>query len=199
MSSTLLSNMSSLVRIIQVLGVVSGGLLVIVGLYRLGLHSLRPDYSIGSAVMRCIFGALLVSLMPTLNLLSQSLLQVNAPTSVLSYTASPSSGEYSRFIELGVVAIQVVGYYAFVRGLWMFAHAVDDRDMVGPALVHLVAGVVCINIVTFLGLIGASIGTAAKSTITTLFGAASLGPGRALPDARTPSHSSTGDSACMRS
>ena len=178
MNSTLLTNMTSLVGIIQVLGVVLGGIVVIMGLYRIAMSSRRPDYSVGGGIMRVVFGTLLVSLMPTLNLLSQSLLETNAPTSVLSYTGSGGPAPTSGLFELGVVALQVVGYFAFVRGLWMLAHSLDDRGMVGSAFVHVLTGVVCINIVTFLNLIGASIGTQAKSVISNIFGAAIIGHDR---------------------
>ncbi len=168
-TSNIVSNLAAIVPIIEALAGVLGLLLVGLGIFRLAQLHRRADYTAGQGITRIVFGTLLVSFAWTVGSLTMSLTTQSQPESILapaSATGSPVSG----IITLAIVSIRIVGWYAILRGLWLFAHSMDRNGEMGEAFVHVIFGAAAANIVFVLNTIGITLGSTASGFVTRIFG-----------------------------
>lgn len=126
---------------------------------------------IGGAFIGMVCGVLLLALPTLLDALSNTIFEASAPTSLSS--VSGGSGADGVFIKFAIRVIMLVGLYAVIKGITMLKdHA---RSQQGGALwsatVHLVMGIICINVEIFMRVLAESIGGVFKDITLKLLSA----------------------------
>jgi len=162
------SNIAQLGPLITYIAVIVGLLLVISGMYRWAMSGRRGDISSGGAIARIVTGTLLVSIGPTMNSISQTLFN-KGTDNLLSYVPPPSNPG-GGIMTVVVYAVQIVGLYAVIKGLYILATAWDGRGGAGAAVAHLTGGILAVNIVTFLNVVANTLGGTMPSLVTSIFG-----------------------------
>ncbi len=116
--------------------------------------------TLGGPLLKFIVGVLLVYLPSTIDISAGTLWGASGVQSALSY--SPAGGDMFAPAKQGALAIiQVVGYISFVRGLIMLSHSSDQGSQAGSfgkGLMHIIGGILAINIIATIRIIGNSLG-----------------------------------------
>lgn len=121
-----------------------------------------------STAVWAFWAAVLLLNLPTL-MDSLSLTVFNQSSEqTLSYTPPSSPG--SVYIQFAVYAIMTVGIIGIIRGVCLMRDTANQSMNFSRGIVHLVGGIMAVNIVTFLRCIGATIGGDVETYITTIIG-----------------------------
>lgn len=86
----------------------------------------------------------------------------------LAYTPPSSPG--SVYIQFAVYAIMTVGVIGIVRGICLLRDTPNQPANLSRAIVHMLGGIIAVNLVMFLQGIGATIGGDVQTYITTIIG-----------------------------
>lgn len=121
-----------------------------------------------STAVWAFWAAVLLLNLPTL-MDSLSLTVFNQSSEqTLSYTPPSSPG--SVYIQFAVYAIMTVGIIGIIRGICLMRDTANQSMNFSRAIVHLIGGIIAVNLVTFLRGIGATIGGDVETYITTIIG-----------------------------
>lgn len=164
----LATEIGTLLPLFRWIAAISGLVLVISGLARWGLSERRGDISTGGCIARIVFGVFLLSLQQLIDVGSQTLFGQNAENMLAYHPPSGTAG--ADIIKVLVLVVHLVGYWAVIKSLWMFARAWDGRETPGPAATHLAGGLVAVNIIVFLHAAAGWIGGSAAGVVNKLFG-----------------------------
>lgn len=148
-----------------------GGLAIVVG----ALLSMHKSGRQGAPVTKFalfsfIAGVLMLSLPAWMDSLSQTAFQTNAPSALTLNPSSSGSGEYATIITFGFDVVMIVGLYATVKALLLFRDCSEDRSKTGPAIGHLIGGVVALNMKTMLMSLALTIGGTFQTAILKIIG-----------------------------
>jgi hypothetical protein len=149
-----------------VLAYIIGAVSVVAGLFILA----REREQKSGAYAAIIFGALLLGLPTVLDFVSQTLFEQNAPQALSSGTVG--GGADDVFVAFAVRVAQLVGLVGFIKGLCILTKIGANRDgggSVSHAVTYMTAGIVCINIVVFIRLLGDTIGDTFQQVVNRLF------------------------------
>ncbi|MHB8354717.1 MAG: hypothetical protein ACYDCF_09840 [Burkholderiales bacterium] len=147
-----------------------GGLAIVVGAFM----SMHKSGKQGTPVTKLsifsfIAGVILTSLPAWMDSLSQTAFQQNAP-SALTLTPAGGGGEYGTIVTFGFDVLMLVGLYATMKALLLFRDAAEDRSKTGPAIGHLVGGVVSLNAKVMLTSLALTIGGLFQAAVLKIIG-----------------------------
>jgi len=147
-----------------------GAGLVIAGLFVLSRGQGGIHFAKGAASV--VVGLLLLGLPSVMDMGSQTIFQENAPKGLQEVQGKiPGNGPETVFIKVAVGIVMLVGLYGCITGICMLKSIGEGS---GGSKYHaatfVVAGIICINILTFIKMLGASIGGVFLSTVQRLFG-----------------------------
>ncbi len=141
----------------------------VMGLKRLGESAAMASQTHGSMsgpLMKLIIGVVLVYLPSTIDVSVTTLwgygILGSDSSSVVSYSAA-SSDPFGPIKEGAIAVVRVIGYVSFVRGLVMLSHSGDQgsqQGSFGKGFMHIIGGVLAINIVGTIKIIGNTLGFA---------------------------------------
>ncbi|MBU2742504.1 MULTISPECIES: hypothetical protein [Acidithiobacillus] len=148
-----------------------GGLAIVVG----ALTSMYKSGKQGAPVTKLalfsfVAGVLMTSLPAWMDSLSQTAFQTNAPSALTLNPSSNGTGEYATIVTFVFDVLMLVGLIATVKALLLFRDTSEDRSKMGPAIGHLVGGVVALNMKTMLLSLGATVGGVFQTAITKILG-----------------------------
>lgn len=160
--------------VIFVLGYILGLGLAGYGVYALGSRRTQQQgYAIPVASL--IFATMLINLESTISIISTTFFAENAfgitpeSGSTLSYEPDVNGDETAeRFVKTVIYLTIFLGLIFTIIGLFKGRKAVSqsgDSSEIGRALIHIIAGVFCMNIVPFAQIFGNSIGGFMETTI----------------------------------
>lgn len=144
------------------------------GIYEASRANRGGRASLGKGIASIVVGSILASLPAFLDSLSMTLF--NQPSASSLATDSVASGvtgvsaEYASAVALFFAVTQLVGLYAVIKGLRLLRDGVEDHTKNGPAWTHIIGGILSLNIVTVLGVVGATMGTSVSSIINQIIG-----------------------------
>ncbi len=118
------------------------------------------------AGMAC--GVLLASVGSFVDALTMAVFRENAPDGISSVSL-PSLGGLEHMVGVAVAIVMVVGAYQVVKGLVLMREAAEGSRTFWPGLTHVLGGVLCINIQTFMTALGATFGGTLQDVISTIF------------------------------
>ncbi len=101
--------------------------------------------------------------------LSKTAFQENGPTA-LTLTPAGSGGEYGYIITFGFDVLMLVGLYATTKALLLFRDSAEDRTKTGPAIGHLVGGVVALNMKVMLTSLALTVGGLFQQAVMKIIG-----------------------------
>lgn len=162
------SQLQDLVPLAMIIAGILGLLLVITGLYRWAMAGRRGDISTGGAIARVVCGVFLLSLPSFMNAITRTFFG-GGSANLLSYVP-PSSEAAAGVIRVVIYGVQLVGFYAVCRGLYLLATSWDGRSQFGTAAAHLVGGAFAVNIIEFLHAIAGTLGGTMPLIVTNIFG-----------------------------
>lgn len=113
-------------------------------------------------------GVLLINLPELMDVLSQTILSADS-ASPLSY-AAPRNHPAGNLVRVSVLVIGLVGLIGVARGVYLLRLAPAEGGGPARALVHLIGGILCVNLVEFLKLLAASLGGEVEAIIATIVG-----------------------------
>lgn len=119
------------------------------------------------AIWTFLAAVLLLNLPTLLDSLSITVFNQSSEQS-LSY--SPPSSPGSVYIQFAVYAIMTVGIIGIVRGVCLLRDSSSHAGNIARGIVHMIGGIIAVNIVTFLRGIGATVGGDVQSYIATIIG-----------------------------
>lgn len=120
-----------------------------------------------TAVWAFVCAVLLMNLPAMMDSLAMSIFNTGSEQS-LSY--SPPSSPGAVYIQFAVVAIGIVGLIGISRGICLLRNAAGQPANLSRAIVHIIGGILAVNLVTFLRGIGATIGGDVQSYIAKIIG-----------------------------
>jgi intracellular multiplication protein IcmC len=121
--------------------------------------------SISGPLVKLLVGVLLVYLPTAIDVSVATLWGhgvLNAGSdSPMSYSSSGSGGPFGPAKEGAIAIVRVVGYVSFVRGLIILSRSADQgaqQGTFGKGFMHIIGGVLAINIVETIRIIGNTLG-----------------------------------------
>lgn len=159
---------------IFVIAYLIGFLMVAFGIYEVAKANKGGRASLGKGIASIVVGSLLASLPAFLDSLSITLFNTPSASSLVSDSAAGAvtgaSGEYAAAAALFFAVTQLVGLYAVIKGLRLLRDSAEDHTKSGPAWTHVIGGIFALNIITVLGMVGATLGTSVASIINQIIG-----------------------------
>jgi hypothetical protein len=148
-----------------------GGFVIVIG----ALMSMYKSGSRGApvtklAIFSFIAGVLMTSLPAWMDTLSQTAFQTNAPSALTLNPSSNGTGPYATIITFGFDVLMLVGLFATVKALLLFRDSAEDRSKTGPAITHMVGGVVMLNAKTMLTSLAMTVGGLFQTAVLKIIG-----------------------------
>lgn len=165
----ILINISNQINPIQRL-VTAGAYILGLGFAFKGIYSLKvygqsvsmmsSQTTLKTPLMYLFVGAMLIYLPTAMNIMMQTTF---GTTSILSYTGAGSS-YYGQGLRAVLRLVQLIGVISFVRGWVILAQASGQGGhqgaSFGKAMTHIIGGVLAVNIILFLRVMGKTTGIA---------------------------------------
>lgn len=79
-------------------------------------------------------------------------------------------GEYAAAVALLFGVVQLVGFFGLIKGTTMLKHAFEDGQRADGAWVFIIGGIFSINILPFISMVAATMGTTTADLIHSIFG-----------------------------
>jgi intracellular multiplication protein IcmC len=162
MLSALQANLGSVVTLVKAVSYVIGFSMVISGLIDLKKigqsqsHS-GSESSLSGPLLRFALGIALIYYPFTM---SGGLATLTGTSSITAYPTG-GSGAFEPAKQGALALIQVVGYVSFIRGFVVLSHSTKpgaQQGSVGKGIVYVISGLLAINIVQTMQIIGNSLG-----------------------------------------
>lgn len=129
--------------------------------------SKKQRFNRSTAVWTFISAVLLLNIPAFLDSLSMTVFNQSSEQT-LSY--SPPSSPGSVYIQFAVYAIMTVGIIGIIRGICLMRDAANQAQNFSRAIVHMIGGIIAVNLIKFLQGIGATIGGDVQSYVTAIIG-----------------------------
>jgi len=152
-AQNMLRNLGTIGGVIEAISLIIGVGLILGAFFRFKLYGqMRGNFmsyqmTLSGPLVVFISGVLLL-LLPTV--LKSSLLAFWGSSNPLAYTGE-HSGPWSSFTPVIIVFIRVVGVVAFIRGVMLLPRAAGGTQAqpgtLSKALLHMLGGIMCINVV----------------------------------------------------
>lgn len=151
--------------VILVLSYLAGVVFAIVAAAQAISH--KHKYTRSVSVWTFFSGVLLLNLPAFLDSLSLTVFN-SSSEQTLSYV--PPSNPGSVYIQFAAYAIMSVGLVGVARGICLLRDTPQKPSNLSRGIIHLIGGIIAINIIQFLRGIGATIGGDVQSYISTIIG-----------------------------
>jgi intracellular multiplication protein IcmC len=151
-ATQMISSIGHMASIAQILSIIAGIGLFFTSLFEFKRYGeMRTQMSqqmhIGRPLAIMLAGIMLLTL-PLM--IGTFLLAIWGDASPLAYTDTASSA-YSPFVPVVINFVRLVGIFAFMRGIFMLSRMGNQGGQqgggLGKALIHMMGGVLCINVV----------------------------------------------------
>jgi uncharacterized membrane protein len=162
--ANLIPHLESWWTVLTVIVSLIGLALLVIGL--LGLSKVQAEGK-KKAFLTLLAGVLLLNSPEFMDVLAQSLFSHDS-AEVLSYR--PPTGAAAGLIRLAVLVVGLVGLIGVARGIYLLKLAPGEGGGVPRALVHIIGGILCVNLVEFLRLLAASLGGEVESIVSAILG-----------------------------
>lgn len=86
----------------------------------------------------------------------------------MSYAAPKHYGKV--YVDFAVYVIGIIGLIGIARGILIFRRMDITNHEMGRALLHLLGGIICVNLPAFLRIMGTSLGGEVASTVNIIIG-----------------------------
>lgn len=130
-------------------------------------HRAEDKRPVGGALTGVLVGAMLLSFKGIVDMVSVSMFNASAPSSL---SVSVGGGDMEPMIRLAVIIVMMVGLFQVIKGLVLLKHSAEGNPKFWSAITHIFGGVLCVNIKTFMTMLGNTIGGPLQSTIVKLLG-----------------------------
>ncbi len=145
--------------------------IAVMGLSLFSIYRRTEDRrSPGAAIGGVFVGALMLSFTSFVDMVSISMFNDSAPHGLSTNDIKVAGGELEPMIRLAVIVVMLVGMFQVVKGLVMLKQNAEGAARFWPAVTHILGGVLCINIKTFMLTLGNTIGGPLQETIKKLLG-----------------------------
>lgn len=168
-TSHILTALSGLVEFFTAISIITGIYFVVAGLVRLAQSAIDHSYRPAQGVARIMAGVFLLSLSRLIAMATNSALGSSTSLNFLAYQP-PASGSSADVVRVGVIAVMILGYFAVIWSLWTLGWAWDNRHELGPVFTRFAGGILLINIIPVLNMLGYTLGGTMQSSITRIFG-----------------------------
>lgn len=121
----------------------------------------------GTAYFTFVSAVLLLNLPAFMDSLS---LTVFNQTSEQTLSYAPPSSPGSVYIQFALYAIMTVGVIGIIRGICLLRDSPNQAMSFSRGIVHIVGGIIAVNLVTFLRGIGATVGGDVQTYIARIIG-----------------------------
>jgi hypothetical protein len=146
------------------------GLVFVIAAIITATRSRREGGGMGAAVTEFIAGILLLSINAFMNTAS-SLVTLGDMDGVMTYTpAHGADTVYGLALRFAIYTVQLVGFWAVIKGLRLMREAAHDRKAWHDARIHLIGGIISINIITLIQTVAVTIGGAFQDVVTRILG-----------------------------
>jgi hypothetical protein len=119
------------------------------------------------AFMILLAGVLLLNAPEFLDVLTRTIFAQDA-VGALSYR--PPANVASGIIRLVVLVVAITGLIGVARGIHILSRSTEGGGGLSRALVHIVGGILCVNLPTFLRILAASLGGEVGSIVSAIVG-----------------------------
>lgn len=154
-ATTLTQNFEIIADIMLSIAVLMGVTLTLGGLFQLKKHgetrAMGAQSSGSGPVVMIVCGAIMLTLP---SFLGTGLSAIFGQTSPLAYEGDTTG--VNALIEPILILVRLVGVGAFMKGIMMASHIGGQHaqpGMLGKAVVHIISGILCVNVVQTLDLL----------------------------------------------
>lgn len=159
--SVLIQNLGVMGNIIQSISIIMGLGLFMAGIFKLKrygeMRTMMSHHMTIAAPLLMLVGGVMLLCLPFV--LHTALLNFWSSSNPAQY--SPSGSSWEQMIPAVVVFVRLIGVGAFMRGLVLFSRAGGEQSQHGTmskALLHILGGILCVNIVGTIRLVKAIFG-----------------------------------------
>lgn len=119
------------------------------------------------AFMGTVVGVLLLNIPAFLNVLARTVFNQE---SIESLSYSPPSHEGQIYVQFSVYIVALVGLIGIGRGIYMLKRSSAEANQFGRGVVHIFGGILCVNFVDFLRILGVTLGGDIDSVVRFVIG-----------------------------
>lgn len=162
MMTALKTNMEPVIVLTKAAGYVLGFTMVIsaiMDLKKIGQSQGGAEGALGGPLFRLALGVALIYYPFTISIGNATL---TGSSSIQAYPTG-SGGQFEQAKQGAVALIQVIGYVSFIRGFITLGHSTkpgSQAGTVGKGVLYVVGGILAINIVTTMQIVGNTLGIA---------------------------------------
>ena len=124
--------------------------------------------SLGGPLAGIVLGSLLMSFKAFLDAVSLTLFQASAPSALAAGHAG--GGALEPLVRLAVTLVMLVGLYQCAKGLVLLKRAASGGGSFWQGATHILGGVLCVNIETFMRALGGTLGGPVARLVEVLLG-----------------------------
>lgn len=165
MLSQIEKQIPALIRLVIAIGYLSGFIMLVLAIMKLKAYGQQTVMSsqhaqLGPSISYFVFGTILMFLPSMVNIATNSVM-TGGGDAAYSYAGSTSDFGYAQLFSAIIAIIRLVGYIAFLRG-WLIlsktgGHGAQPGNL-GKGIIHLVGGILAINIISTWEIVKASFG-----------------------------------------
>jgi hypothetical protein len=127
----------------------------------------RERRSWGRHIFALVAAVLLININPLLDSLARSLFGTD---SIQSLSYQPPEHPARFYIQFAIYLIAIIGLIGIARGILLLKDSGSQPGRLSVALVHIFGGILCVNLVTTLKVMGRSLGREVLELITIITG-----------------------------
>jgi hypothetical protein len=152
-------------RVIHIIFYALGfGLLV----FSLGRYPRDKRQEAGSrALLGTVVGVILLNTPAFLNAMATTVFNQD---SIESLTYSPPAHEAQTYVQFSVYVVALVGLIGIGRGVYMLKRSSSEGGQFERGVVHIFGGILCVNFVEFLRILGVTLGGDIDSVVRFVIG-----------------------------
>lgn len=154
-----------------------GGILLGLILFSAGLikwaHGVKYPGKVSKASIAGLLlgGLMLMNTNAILTLFTQTLLGGGNALKVFTFNASVAPGPGEAYMKAAVAAAKCIGAFGFLRGCYLLGSSNgESRSTVWAGLIHIIGGVLALNLEVFAIMLGDTFGGTFGETVKALFG-----------------------------
>ncbi len=116
-----------------------------------------PNQNLKAKFLGAFTGGIFLLNLPTvLNVFSQTLFEKDSQQSLsFNVAATDAAGTY---IEFAITIVVLIGLMGIIKGCILLRYSAEDPKSLWQAITHMVGGVVCVNILVFIEMLGNTLG-----------------------------------------
>jgi len=133
----------------------------------------RSKSGYGGGMAAVAVGSMLASMPAWMDAVSQTFFSQPSAIGLVTendVSGAMGGGNYAAAVALLFGVVQLVGFFGIIKGTTMLKHSFEDGQRANGAWIFIIGGIFSINILPFISVVAATMGTTTADLIHSIFG-----------------------------